>query len=210
MKFIIGKKIEMTQVWQNSTVVPVTKVQAGPCVVTQIKHSEKDGYIGVQLGFGEKKEKNIKKPQIGHLKKISRPQNKIGPGYLREFRSTEKESESMKEGDVIRADIFAVGDKIDVIGISKGKGFAGVIKRHGFSGASKSHGTKDQLRMPGSIGPKGPAHVFKGMKMGGRLGGDRVTAKNLEIIEVEGKNNVLLIKGSIPGARNGLVLIKSA
>ncbi len=205
MKFILGKKLEMTQVWQNDKVVPVTKVVAGPCFVVQVKTKEKDGYRAVQVGFGEKKEKNIKKPQKGHLAKIGKNLR-----YLREFRldkNKQEEEVKVKIGDMIKVDIFSPGDKIKVTGISKGRGFQGVVKRHNFAGAPASHGTKDQLRMPGSIGATGPAHVFKGIKMAGRMGGDQVSTKNLEIIEVDKENNILLIKGAIPGARNSLVLI---
>ena len=196
----------MTQVWVDDKVVPVTKVQAGPCFVVQKKSENKDGYTSVQLGFGSKKEKNIKKPQLGHLKKVGTETTNFR--YLREFRIEAEEVEKLNIGDNIKADTFETGDIVDVIGTSKGKGFAGVVKRHGFKGSKKTHGNKDQLRMPGSIGATGPAHVFKGTRMGGRMGGDRVTEKNLEIIEVDGPNNILLIKGAVPGARNSLVLVK--
>jgi large subunit ribosomal protein L3 len=198
MKFIIGKKIEMTQVWTNDKVAAVTKVSVGPCVVTQVKNNGSDGYNAVQLGFGEKKEKNINKPQKGHLKNLSNFR------YLREFRV---EDTDLKRGDEIDLASFVNGDKVVVSSISKGKGFQGVVKRHGFKGTKKTHGNKDQLRMPGSIGATGPAHVFKGTRMGGRMGGDQVTIKNQELVEVDKENNIILIKGSIPGARNSLVLI---
>lgn len=198
MKFIIGKKIEMTQVWQGDKVVAVTRVQAGPCVVTQVKNIENDGYKAVQLGFGKRKEKNIAKPQKGHMK---------GLGAFMSMKEFRTEAGETKVGDVINVDTFAVGDGIQVIGVSKGKGFQGVVKRHGFKGSKKTHGNKDQLRMPGSAGATGPAHVFKGMRMGGRMGGDQVTVKNLEIVAVDTENNILSIKGAVPGARNGLVLI---
>jgi large subunit ribosomal protein L3 len=205
MKFILGKKLEMTQIWQDNKVVPVTKIVAGPCFVVQVKTKDKDGYEAIQIGFGEKKEKNIKKPQKGHLAKVGKNLR-----YLREFRLDKNgggEEVKVKIGDVIKVDTFAPGDKVKVTGISKGRGFQGVVKRHNFAGAPASHGTKDQLRMPGSIGATGPAHVFKGTRMAGRMGGDQVTVKNLEIIEVDKENNILLIKGAIPGARNSLVLI---
>lgn len=200
MKFILGKKIEMTQVWKGDKVVAVTKVFAGPCVVTQVKDNEKDGYKAVQIGYGEKKEKNISKPQKGHLKNLGNIKN------LKEFRIEDEKTE-LKRGDKIDVSTFEVGDKIQVTGVSKGKGFQGVVKRHGFHGQNKSHGTKDQLRMPGSAGATGPARVFKGKRMPGRMGGDQVTTKNLEIIEVDKENNILLIKGAVPGARNSLVLV---
>ena len=199
MKFIIGTKIEMTQVWQGEKSIAVTKIQANPCTVTQVKTTDKDGYQAVQLGFGEKKKKNMKKPQGGHLKDLGDIR------YMREFRTEEGE---LKRGDKIDLNTFVSGDIVRVTSISKGKGFQGVVKRHGFKGSKMTHGNKDQGRMPGSIGATGPAHVFKGTKMGGRMGGDQVTIINLEIIEVDKDNNILLIKGAVPGGRNGLVLIK--
>lgn len=223
MKFILGKKLDMTQTWQGDVVIAVTRVQAGPCTVVQVKDEKKDGYRAVQVSFGEKKEKNIAKPQKGHMKKA-----KVNSRYLREFRfdmprnapaialppegraggtGKERQEVELKVGDVIDVSTFEAGDKVKVTGVSKGKGFQGVVKRYGFKGQSKTHGTKDQLRMPGSIGATGPAHVFKGKKMPGRMGGDRTTVANLEIIEVDKEKNLLLIKGAIPGARNGLVLI---
>ena len=201
MKFIIGKKIEMTQVWQGETVVAVTKVKAGRCVVTQIKNIEKDGYSAVQLGFGVRKEKNIKKPQKGHFKKLG------NFAKVREFRLSDEEAAKLKTGDMIDISSFAEGDKIQVTSTSKGKGFQGVVKRYGFKGTKKTHGNKDQLRMPGSIGATGPAHVFKGTRMGGRMGGDRVTIKNLEVAGVDLENDILLVKGPVSGARNSLVLV---
>jgi len=207
MKFIIGKKLDMTQVWRDEKVVAVTKIQAGPCPIVQVKIKDKDGYNAVQLGFGEKKEKNIRKPQKGHLEKlkINNEKLKINLRYLREFKTGDKD---LKVGDVIDVTTFTAGDIIDAIGISKGRGFQGVVKRHHFKGHHKTHGTKDQVRMPGSIGATGPAHVFKGTRMPGRMGGDRVTVKNLEIIEVDKDSNTLLVEGAVPGARNGLVLIQ--
>jgi large subunit ribosomal protein L3 len=201
MKFILGKKLEMTQIWKGDEVLAVTRVQAGPCSVVQVKTSAKDKYQAVQLGFGNKKLKNIKKPQKGHLGDFGNLR------YLREFRV---DDDKLKKGDSINAAVFEAGDKIDVISTSKGKGFQGVVKRHGFHGHSATHGTKDQERASGSVGPKGPAHVFKGTRMGGRMGGDRTTTKNLEIVQVDLENNILYIKGAVPGARNGLVMIKGA
>jgi len=202
MKFIVGKKLDMTQVWQDDQVIAVTRVQAGPCTVLQIKTDKKDGYSAVQVGYGEKKKKNIAKPQRGHMAKC-----KINSRYLREFRCSDLVKD-LNVGDMIDVSTFEPGDIIQVTGISKGKGFQGVVKRHGFHGQDKSHGTKDQLRMPGSIGATGPAHVFKGQKMPGRMGGEQVTVKGLEVVEVDKKDNILLIKGAVPGARNGLVLIQ--
>lgn len=200
MRFILGKKLDMTQVWLRDKVVAVTRVGAGPCAVVQLKNKDKDGYIAVQIGFGEKKKKNIKKPQLGHLKKL-----KINLRYLREFRCDN--AGDLEIGDIIDVNTFQAGDKIDVIGISKGKGFQGVVKRHGFHGHNSTHGTKDQIRMPGSIGAGGVQRVFKGKRMGGRMGDERVTVKNSEIIEIDKENNILLVKGAVPGARNGLVMI---
>jgi len=207
MKFIIGKKIEMTQIWRGEKVFAVTKVQAGPCPVVQLKTDSQDGYSAVQLGYGERKEKNIKKSQVGHLKKagIISKDGKNNLKYLSEFRGEVKD---LKVGDMVDVSTFAVGDKIKVTALAKGKGFQGVVKRHGFSGQDKTHGNKDQLRMPGSIGATGPQHVFKGVRMPGRMGGQQVTVQNLEIIDIDKDNNILLIKGAVPGGRNSLVLIK--
>lgn len=200
MKFILGRKLDMGQIWRgDDEVVAVTRVKVDPCVITQVKNIEKDGYTAVQVGTTGKKEKNIKKPQIGHLKDLDKM------GTLKEFRV--EDAGELKRGDKIDLNTFEVGDQVQVTAISKGKGFQGVVKRHGFGGQMKTHGTKDQVRMPGSIGATGPAHVFKGTRMPGRMGGDQVTIKNLEIIEIDFENNILSIKGAVPGARNGLVLI---
>lgn len=208
MKFILGKKLNMTQIWVGEEATAVTRVEAGPCVVVQVKTQDKDGYRAVQIGFGKKKEKNIKKPQRKHTKELGNILR------MREFRLDDKgydgKQADIKRGDVIGAGTFAVGDIVDVRGTSKGKGFQGVVKRHGFSGQESSHGTKDQVRMPGSIGSKGPAHVFKGLRMGGHTGSDTVTMKNLEIVGVEEDNNILLIKGAVPGAINGLLEVRGA
>lgn len=200
MKFILGKKMEMTQIWADDKVFAVTPVKAGPCVISQVKTKEKDGYEALQLAFGERKEKNIKKPQQGHFKLSG-----VKPAHVKEFKIDS--ASEIKTGDVITADTFVAGETINVCGTSKGRGFQGVVKRHGFHGFRKTHGNKDQERMPGSIGPKGPAHVFKGTRMGGRMGGDRVTTTNLEIISVDEENDIIFIKGSVPGAINGLVQI---
>ncbi len=206
MKFIIGKKIEMTQVWQGEKVVAVTKVQAGPCPVVQLKTANtKDGYAAVQLGYGERKEKNVKQPQIAHLKKAgitSRDGKTLR--YLREFRD---EIKDLKVGDVIDVSTFAVGDTVKVTGTSKGKGFQGGVRRHGWHGHNETHGTKDQVRTSGSIGAGGIQHVLKGMRMPGRMGDEQVTTANLKIAQVDQENNILYISGAVPGARNGLVLI---
>ncbi|MFA5360018.1 MAG: 50S ribosomal protein L3 [Patescibacteria group bacterium] len=206
MKFIIGKKIEMTQVWQGEKVVAVTKVQAGPCPVVQIKNTTKDGYSAVQLGFDEKKEKNIKKPQLGHLKKagIVSKDKKTNLKYAREFRD---EIKDLKVGDIVSVDTFEVGDVIKATGTSKGKGFQGGVRRYHFHGHNKTHGTKDQVRTGGSIGAGGPQHVFKGLRMPGRMGNAKSTTSNLKIVQIDKENNILYISGAVPGARNGLVLI---
>lgn len=206
MKFIIGKKLEMTQVWQSEKVVAVTKVQAGPCPVVQLKTAEsKDGYSAVQLGFDERKEKNIKKPQAGHLKKTGiKPKDKKNLRYLREFRV---EIKDLKVGDTVSVNTFEIGDKIKVTGTSKGKGFQGGVRRHHFHGHNKTHGTKDQVRTGGSIGAGGPQHVFKGLRMPGRMGNARSTTGELKIVQIDQENNILYISGAIPGARNGLLLI---
>lgn len=202
MKFIVGKKIDMTQIWQSEDkVIAATKVKLYPCVITQIKYNEKDGYSAVQLGFGEGKEGNIKKPQKGHLKNLSNLKK------FKEFRMQDEEKEKFKRGDKIDLSSFEVGDKIQIVAVSKGKGFQGVVKKYGFAGQSKTHGTKDQVRMPGSAGATGPAHVFKGTRMPGRMGGDQKTIKNLEIIKIDLENNIIFLNGPIPGARNSVVFI---
>ncbi len=193
--------MNMTQIWENDKVIAVTPVLAGPCVVAQVKTKDSDGYGALQLSFGEKKEKNIKKPQLGHVKKLN-----IKPRHLKEFRTNELGE--VKAGDIINVATFEKGDIVAVTGTSKGKGFQGVVKRHGFKGQPTTHGTKDQVRMPGSIGPLGPAHVFKGTRMGGRMGGKKITTTNLEIIKIDLDNNLLFIKGAVPGAINGLLMIK--
>ena len=203
MKFILGKKIGMSQIWREEEMTPVTKIQVGPCFVTQVKTEDRDGYNAVQIGFGEKKEKNIRKPQKGHLKSFS-----TKPRYLREFRISAEETQKFKAGDRIDAGTFEVGEKIDVTGVSKGRGFQGVVRRYGFAGAPKTHGTKDQERMPGSAGAMGVGRIFPGQKMPGRMGGENVTTKNLEIVEVDTENNILLIKGGIAGPNKGFISVK--
>ena len=214
MKFILGKKLDMTQIWQDDNCLAVTRVAAGPCFVTQVKDEKTEGYKAVQIGYDVKKEKNIKKPQKGHLGKVKAVKSDIDTNFrhLREFRletTKEKNDTEFKIGDEINVNAFQGGDRVDVTAISKGKGFQGVVKRHGFAGAIKTHGTKDQVRMPGSIGATGPARVFKGVRMAGQMGNKQITTKNLEIVGIEKENNILLIKGSVPGGRNGLVLIKN-
>ncbi len=203
MKFIIGKKVGMTQVFKaDGTVVPVTRVQAGPCVVTQVKEG------AAQIGFGVQKAFRLTKAEKGHLKDITVADNpQLTVRFLKDFRG---DVAHLKKGDRFNAGIFAAGEKVQVTGMSKGKGFQGVVKRHGFAGGPASHGHKDNLRMPGSIGAGGVQRVFKNMRMGGHMGNDQVTVKNLEIIEVHPESHELLIKGAIPGARNGLVYISTS
>jgi large subunit ribosomal protein L3 len=206
MKFIIGKKIEMSQIWKNDNFIAVTKISAGPCKVVQLKTNEKDGYMAVQLGYGEKKPKNINKAQQGHFKEMGNFR------ILKEFRIDHPKNKikiEIKSGDTISIGTFQTGDIIDVTGISKGKGFQGVVKRHHFHGKDKTHGNKDQLRMPGSIGSTGPQHVFKGMRMPGRMGNEQVTTKNLQVVDIDKENNILYIKGAVPGARNSMVMVAS-
>jgi len=203
MKFIIGKKLNMTQIFQeDGTVVPVTRVKAGPCQVVQIKNVKKDKVNSVQISFGQTKEKRLAKPQLGHLKELNKTK------ILHEFKLDEGQTKNLERGDMITVETFVQGDRVKVSGNSKGKGFAGVVKRYNFKCGPASHGHKDQLRMPGSIGATGPQRVFKGTRMGGRMGGNQVTVNNLEIIEVHPESNELCIKGAVPGARNGLLLIK--
>lgn len=184
----------MSQKFAGDSVVPVTVVHAGPCTVTQVK-GEKDGYRAIQLGF-EKKGK-VSKSLVGHF-------GDLGPfRYVREFRM----EADARRGQLLTVAMFKPGDHVKVTGISKGRGFQGVVKRHHFAGSPKSHGHKDQLRMPGSIGSTEPKHVFKGTRMAGRMGGERVSVRNLEIVEVDAQNNLLYLKGAVPGARNSLLLI---
>ncbi len=193
----------MTQQYrEDGTVVPVTIVQAEPAIVTQVKQSEKDGYHAIQLGVG--KRNKVGKSQAGHLKTITKSGRK--PFHrLREIRV--EDASTFTIGDSITVKTFAAGDKVAVTGTSKGKGFQGVVKRHNFAGSPASHGHKDQLRMPGSIGSQDPQRVFKGTRMAGRMGGKRITVKNLEIIALDEEKNLLFVKGAVPGARNSLILI---
>ncbi len=202
MKFILGKKIAMTQVWQGDLAVPVTQVQAGPCVILQQKTADKDGYTAVQLGFGDRRAKLISKPQRGHFKTNGNFR------FVREFRvPTGDQSADLTVGGKITVATFKPGDKLTVVGESKGKGFQGVVKRHGFHGQDATHGNKDQLRASGSVGAGGVQHVFKGTRMGGRTGGDRVTLHDVEIIAVDEATNSIFVRGGLPGARNSLVLL---
>lgn len=199
-KFILGRKLNMTQKFQeDGRVVPVTVVEAGPCTVVQVKNKDNDGYSAVQVGYAIKNKKGINKPLAGHLKKLDNFR------YLKEFRLDNVEN--FARAKVFDVTSFAVGDNLKVTATSKGKGFQGVVKRHGFHGSPATHGHKDQHRMPGSIGATDAARVFKGTRMGGRMGTDTVSVKNLELIEVDADKNLLYIKGAVPGHRNSLVTI---
>ena len=204
-KALIGRKVGMTQIFdEEGKVIPVTVIEATPCTVTQIKTVEQDGYQAVQLGFGDVKEKKLNKPELGHLSK-----NKLAPKkYLREFRLDSVEG--MKVGDELKADVFAVGDKVDVQGTSKGKGFQGVIKRHGQSRGPMGHGSMYHRR-PGSMGPTStPGRVFPGKNLPGHMGVETVTIQNLEVVKVDLDKNVILVKGSVPGTKGSILKIKSS
>ena len=202
---LLGRKIGMTQVFSPSgEAIPVTVIEAGPCVVTQIRTPERDGYEAIQIGFGEVKPKNLTKPEQGHLAAAGRLVR-----HLREFSADNIEDHQV--GQIITADLFEPGEMIDVTGTSKGRGFQGVVKRHGFSGGPKTHGQSDRWRAPGSIGAgTDPGHVWKGTRMAGRMGNKRVTVQNLQVVEVIVDKHLLLVRGSVPGAKNGLVMVRRA
>ncbi|MBW2185109.1 MAG: 50S ribosomal protein L3 [Deltaproteobacteria bacterium] len=202
---ILGKKLGMTQIFtENGMRIPVTVVEAGPCTVVQKKVTETDGYSSVQLGFGAQKAHRINKPEMGHFKKA-------GKGVFAHLREMDGDIEGCEVGsEIVCSDVFAVGDVVDVSGTSKGKGFQGVIKRWNFSGGRSTHGSTFH-RGPGSIGcSASPAHVFKGKKMAGQMGNERVTVQNLEVVAVRADQNLILIKGAVPGPKNGLVSIHKA
>ncbi len=203
-KAIMGIKIGMTQIFdENDKAVPVTIIEAGPCTVLQKKNSETDGYSAIQVGFYNLKEKQVNKPARGHFKKAN-----VKPlRYIKEFRV--KDIEAYEIGQELKADQFNPGDIVDVVGTSKGKGFAGAVKRHNFARGSMGHGSKYHRR-PGSLAAKGPARVFKGRKLPGHLGRERVTVQGLKVVKVYPERNLILIKGSIPGPRKGLVIIKDS
>ena len=204
MPGLIGKKIGMTSVFSaDGKNVPCTVIEAGPCVVTQVKSAEKDGYTAIQLGFQELKEKNTTNSMKGHFKKAGTTPKR----HLAEFNGFDKE---LNLGDTVTVDIFNDVKYVDIVGTSKGHGFQGVVKRHGFSGVGQStHGQDDRARKPGSIGACSyPAKVFKGMRMGGQMGGDRVTTQNLQLLKVIPEHNLLLVKGSVAGCKGSIVLIK--
>jgi large subunit ribosomal protein L3 len=207
MPAIIGRKIGMTQIFtENGTVVPVTVIEAGPCPVTAIRDPERDGYSAVQLAFDEVAERKLSKAELGHLKKA-------GAGPLRtvvEFRDVDMGGEEgTKVGEVVTVESFEPGQKVKVSGVGIGKGFSGTIRRHGFSRGPVTHGSHN-VRAPGSIGASAdPARVFKGTRMPGRLGGRRVTQRGLEVFEVDAERNLLLVKGAVPGSRNGVVEVRA-
>ena len=205
MKGLIGKKIGMTQIFDESGVAyPVTLIEAGPCYVTQIRHPERDGYSAVQLGFGELNPKRLSGGELGHL-----TANQLPPlRFLREFRA---KTPDVKVGDTLKADTFAVGEHVDVVGISKGKGTAGGVKRYHFRGGPKTHGQSDRQRAPGSrSSTTTPGRVYKGARGGGHMGSDTVTAQNLKVVLVDVERNLLAIHGAVPGPKGALVVIKEA
>ena len=199
---LLGKKLGMVQVFEkDGTVVGCTVVEAGPCLVTQVKTKDRDGYEAVQLGYGTKKRLN--EPEKGHLKGLGNFR------YLREFKADSLEG--LAVGTRVGADMFQAGDKVDITGISKGRGFAGVVKRHGFAGGPKTHGQSDRHRAPGSIGSgTTPGRVLKGLRMAGHMGDERTTVRNLEVVEANPARGILLIKGAVPGAKDGLLRIRRA
>ena len=203
MAGILGHKIGMTQIFDDAGLaVPVTVVQAGPCHVTQIKTEKTDGYNAVQIAYGSIKEKRVNSPLKGHYGKAGVEPKR----YLKEFDFADMEE--IKVGDEIKADIFAEGSMVRVSGVSKGKGFQGTIRRHGFSRGPKTHGQSDRLRAPGSLGQgSSPSRVFKGHKMSGRMGNDRITLKSVQVVKVDAENNLIFLKGAVPGAANSLLEI---
>ena len=206
MKGILGTKLGMTQVFdENNRIVPVTVVKAGPCVVTQVRTPEVDGYSAVQLGFGDIDPRKVNKPRTGHFDKAGVTPRR----HLAELRTTD--AETYEVGQEITAEVFAAGTEVDVTGTSKGKGYAGVMKRHGFKGQGASHGAQAVHRKPGSIGGCAtPGRVFKGLRMAGRMGSDRVTTQGLTVHAVRAEDGLLLIKGAVPGPKGGLLFVRSA
>ena len=204
MQGLIGKKVGMTSIFdENGKNIPCTVLQAGPCVVTQIKTQEKDGYFAVQLGFDDKKEKHTTKAEMGHFKKVSTtPKRKL-------FEFTGFEEGQVKEGEVLTASLFASDTIVDVRGWSKGKGFQGVVKRHGFSGVGgQTHGQHNRGRAPGSLGASSfPSRVFPGMRMAGRTGGNKVMSMDCKVVKLMAENDIIIVKGSVPGPKNGYVII---
>jgi large subunit ribosomal protein L3 len=205
-KGILGRKLGMTQIFDEAArAIPVTAIEAGPCRIAQVRTPARDGYSAIQLAFGEIRENKLNKPELGHLQA-----KKIDPHrHLVELRVAD--ASKYHVGQEVKADLFEAGELADIIGTSKGKGFAGVMKRHGFHGLGASHGTERKHRTPGSIGAgTTPHHVFKGQKMAGRMGHERVTMLNLEVVRVDPERNLILVKGAVPGPVGGLVIVRSA
>lgn len=205
-KGLIGRKVGMTQVFdEDGAAFPVTVIEAGPCYVTQIKNREKDGYSAVQIGYEEVKPKRLTKGQKGHLERNNLPPLR----FLKEFRT--KSLDDVSEGDILKVDVFAKDEHVDVIGTSKGRGFAGVVKRHGFAGGPKTHGQSDRQRAPGSLAAgTTPGRVFKGKRGPGRMGNERVTSENIRVVLVDPERNLIAVDGSVPGPKGGMVVIKPA
>jgi large subunit ribosomal protein L3 len=205
-KGILGRKLGMTQLWDaDNRIVPVTVIAAGPCHVVQLKSPERDGYSAVQLSFGEVKPRRLNKPELGHLRKAE----VAATQHLAEVRVDDLSG--FQVGQVVKADVFQAGDIVDITGISKGKGFTGVMKRHNFKGQGASHGNHKKHRAPGSIGACAtPARVFKGTRMAGQSGHERVTTLNLQVVEGDAERGLLLVRGSVPGPTGGLVLVRDA
>jgi large subunit ribosomal protein L3 len=205
MKGIIGRKVGMTQIFDDrGNAIPVTVIQAGPCYVTQVRTVDNDGYTAVQLGFGETKPQRLSRGHLGHLKRNNLPALRV----LREFRIKGGEVD-VQEGQELKCDVFAVGERVDVVGTSKGRGFTGTIKRYGFHRQPKTHGQSDRERAPGSVGAGStPGRTYVGTRMSGRSGTARVTSQNLEVVVVDSTRNLLAVRGSIPGANGGVVVVK--
>jgi large subunit ribosomal protein L3 len=205
IKGILGTKLGMTQIFDDTRAIPVTVIKAGPCFVAQVKTEEKDGYSAVQLAFGATRPNGLSKPEQGHFDKHGGQTGR----HVVEIRTDD--AGSYEPGQELRADVFEAGERADVVGVSKGKGFAGVMKRHGFSGLSSSHGTERKHRSPGAIGACAtPSRVFKGMRLAGQMGNERVTVLNLEVVRADAERNLLLLRGAVPGPEGGLVMVRSA
>lgn len=207
VKGILGLKLGMTQIFDDTRAVPVTVIQAGPCVVAQVKTVEGgDGYAAVQLAYGDTRQRDVSKPMQGHFEK-----NGITEARRHVVELRTDDAGTYQQGQELRADVFAVGDVVDVVGVSKGKGFSGVMKRHGFSGLKSSHGVHKKHRAPGAIGACAtPSRVFKGMRMAGQHGNQRVTILNLDVVQSDPERNLLLVRGAVPGPDGGLVMIRTA
>jgi len=206
MGAILGKKIGMTRLYNDKReAISCTVIQAGPCFVTQVKSAEKDGYDAYQIGIGERDEKKVNKPLQGHYRKAG-----VTPGFMMAEFTKAYFSEELEAGNPVSVESFREGEKVNVLGVSKGKGFAGVVKRHNFGGGSRTHGQSDRLRAPGSVGGSSdPSRTFKGTRMAGRMGSDNITVKNLEIVRIMPESNLLVIKGAVSGAKNSYVKIVS-